>query len=238
MPQLVSSAPDLQAAGSAAYLSGEQPHKRNSLSIPAHCADLQGSGGYKFTLCVLRAVHCRRYTRPASSWLSNLPATSLSIPNHCADLQGSGGARGQQVWPGGQHKFTRCVLYKENTDSQAALGLLGRNLHCKPGTLAVAGTKDKRACTSQHLTAWQVGASKSAESLMCKLHCKPGTLDVAATEDKRACTSQHLTAWQVGASMSTELLMCKLHCKLGTLAVAGTKDKRACTSQHLTAWQV
>ena len=41
-------------------------------------------------------------------------------------------------------------------DSQAALGLLGRSLHCKPGTLAVAGTKDKRACTCQHLTAWQV----------------------------------------------------------------------------------
>ena len=75
-------------------------------------------------------------------------------------MQGSRGrGRTGPPWPGGSNKFTRCVLYKENLDSQAALGLLSRNLHCKPGTLAVAGTKDKRACTVQHLTAWQVRAA-------------------------------------------------------------------------------
>lgn len=39
---------------------------------------------------------------------------------------------------------------------QAALGMLGRMLHCKPGTLGIAGTKDKRSVSAQHLTAWQV----------------------------------------------------------------------------------
>ena len=44
---------------------------------------------------------------------------------------------------------------------QAALGMLSRMLHCKPGTLGIAGTKDKRSVSAQHLTAWQVCSAAS-----------------------------------------------------------------------------
>ena len=39
---------------------------------------------------------------------------------------------------------------------QQCLGLLASLLHCKPGTFATAGTKDKRAVTVQHVTAFKV----------------------------------------------------------------------------------
>ena len=36
-------------------------------------------------------------------------------------------------WPGGpDNRFCQFVLQKENMDTQAALGLLARLLHCKP----------------------------------------------------------------------------------------------------------
>ena len=42
-------------------------------------------------------------------------------------------AREDAKWPGGpDKKFCQFVLQKENMDTQAALGLLARLLHCKP----------------------------------------------------------------------------------------------------------
>ena len=44
--------------------------------------------------------------------------------------------RQEERWPGGpDRKFCRFVLQKENMDTQAALGLLARMLHCKPSVL-------------------------------------------------------------------------------------------------------
>ena len=39
---------------------------------------------------------------------------------------------------------------------QQCLGLLSSLIHCKPGIFATAGTKDKRAVTVQHVTAFKV----------------------------------------------------------------------------------
>lgn len=46
----------------------------------------------------------------------------------------------------------RFVLYKENMETQDALSLLARLLWRKPGDFGIAGTKDKRAVTCQHVT--------------------------------------------------------------------------------------
>ena len=48
------------------------------------------------------------------------------------------------------------MLYKENIDSAHALGLMARLLRVSQSALSVAGTKDKRAVTVQHVTAFKV----------------------------------------------------------------------------------
>lgn len=52
-------------------------------------------------------------------------------------------------------RYCRFVMFKENLDTAAALAILQRMLRCGKGTLAVAGNKDKRGVTSQHVTAYQ-----------------------------------------------------------------------------------
>ena len=67
----------------------------------------------------------------------------------------AGGADGG--WPADSaHKFCRFVLYKENMDGSHALGCIARLLHIQQSSLSVAGTKDKRAVTVQHVTAFKV----------------------------------------------------------------------------------
>lgn len=72
---------------------------------------------------------------------------------------GSGGrsAGAENGWPtDSPHQFCRFVLYKENMDSTHALGFMTRLLHVSQSCLCVAGTKDKRAVTVQHVTAFKV----------------------------------------------------------------------------------
>ncbi len=71
-------------------------------------------------------------------------------------------------WPvDSAHKFCRFVLYKENMDSSHALGCIARLLHIQQSSLSVAGTKDKRAVTVQHVTAFKVLPSLCSYSLLC-----------------------------------------------------------------------
>ena len=73
--------------------------------------------------------------------------------------RGDGRQQQQQqrdAWPSADERFCRFALHKENMDSGAALALLGRSLHCAPGALGCAGTKDRRAVTVQHVTAHKV----------------------------------------------------------------------------------
>ena len=65
-------------------------------------------------------------------------------------------------WPSDRPKFLEFVLYKENKDTTSAVSLIARMLHLKTRSFSYAGTKDKRAVTSQKLTAFKVEASDLA----------------------------------------------------------------------------
>ena len=66
-------------------------------------------------------------------------------------------------WPPDRGNYCKFVLYKENKDTMEAVSLLAHLLKVKPSTLHYAGTKDHRAITSQHVTAFRV----TAERLLC-----------------------------------------------------------------------
>ena len=86
-------------------------------------------------------------------------------------------------WPmDSAHKFCRFVLYKENMDSSHALGCIARLLHIQQSSLSVAGTKDKRAVTVQHVTAFKVLPGASCADC-CALH---------ASSTQKPCVVQEL----------------------------------------------
>lgn len=75
--------------------------------------------------------------------------------------QGARGGGSDNPWPRGK-EYCRFVMYKEGKGTMDALSLLARFLKLKRGTrsLATAGTKDKRAITSQWVTAHRVSAQR------------------------------------------------------------------------------
>ncbi|XP_037414288.1 pseudouridylate synthase 7 homolog [Triticum dicoccoides] len=58
-------------------------------------------------------------------------------------------SRGSITWPYHLGKFLRFHLYKENKDTQEALRVIGKLLGLRPRSFRIAGTKDKRAITTQ-----------------------------------------------------------------------------------------
>lgn len=64
-------------------------------------------------------------------------------------------------WPRGKPKVVRMAVYKENTDTMTVANQLGRALRC--GRVGYAGTKDRRAVTTQWLTVSNVLPSKIVE---------------------------------------------------------------------------
>lgn len=65
----------------------------------------------------------------------------------------TGGAKGAGGGDGSAAaKFLQFVLYKENKDTSTAIATLARALHTRPQYFSFAGTKDKRAQTSQLVT--------------------------------------------------------------------------------------
>ncbi|KAJ1292027.1 hypothetical protein BS78_02G361500 [Paspalum vaginatum] len=71
-------------------------------------------------------------------------------------------SRGSTSWPYHMGKFLRFHLYKENRDTQEALGVIGKMLGVQPRSFGFAGTKDKRAVTTQQVTLFKVHASRLA----------------------------------------------------------------------------
>ncbi|RCV14140.1 hypothetical protein SETIT_2G402100v2 [Setaria italica] len=69
-------------------------------------------------------------------------------------------SRGSTSWPYHLGKFLRFHLYKENRDTQEALGVIGKMLGVQPRSFGFAGTKDKRAVTTQQVTLFKVHASR------------------------------------------------------------------------------
>ncbi|CAN6219628.1 unnamed protein product [Urochloa humidicola] len=71
-------------------------------------------------------------------------------------------SRGSTSWPYHLGKYLRFHLYKENRDTQEALGVIGKMLGVQPRSFGFAGTKDKRAVTTQQVTLFKVNASRLA----------------------------------------------------------------------------
>lgn len=58
-------------------------------------------------------------------------------------------------WPQGRGDHCQFVLYKENKDTMEAVSQISRTLKIKSSNFRYAGTKDRRAVTSQLLTAFR-----------------------------------------------------------------------------------
>ncbi|XP_010550930.1 PREDICTED: multisubstrate pseudouridine synthase 7 [Tarenaya hassleriana] len=71
-------------------------------------------------------------------------------------------SRGSEHWPEHLGKFLRFHLYKENKDTQEALGLIGKMLGVQPKSFGFSGTKDKRSVSTQRVTVFKQHASKLA----------------------------------------------------------------------------
>ncbi|KAL1828255.1 hypothetical protein DCAR_0207453 [Daucus carota subsp. sativus] len=71
-------------------------------------------------------------------------------------------SRGSKNWPENLGKFIKFHLYKENKDTQEALGVIGKMLGIQPRSFGFAGTKDKRAISTQRVTLYKVRASRLA----------------------------------------------------------------------------
>ncbi|KAG8648140.1 hypothetical protein MANES_09G154600v8 [Manihot esculenta] len=71
-------------------------------------------------------------------------------------------SRGSSHWPERLGKFLRFHLYKENKDTQEAIGLIGKMLGIQPRSFGFAGTKDKRSVSTQRVTVFKQHASRVA----------------------------------------------------------------------------
>lgn len=66
----------------------------------------------------------------------------------------------RKPWPAGFGNYCRFVLYKENMDTMEAVHKLTKFFHINKNMFQFAGTKDKRAITSQEVTVYRVKAEK------------------------------------------------------------------------------
>lgn len=71
-------------------------------------------------------------------------------------------SRGADGWPEDRGKFLRFHLCKENKDTQEALMVIGKMLGVQTRSFGFAGTKDKRAVTTQRVTIFKQEASRLA----------------------------------------------------------------------------
>ncbi|CAI9102589.1 OLC1v1000881C1 [Oldenlandia corymbosa var. corymbosa] len=71
-------------------------------------------------------------------------------------------SRGSANWPESLGKFLRFHLYKENKETQEAIGLIGKMLGVQPRSFGFAGTKDKRSVSTQRVTIFKQRASRLA----------------------------------------------------------------------------
>ncbi|OAE22414.1 hypothetical protein AXG93_2381s1100 [Marchantia polymorpha subsp. ruderalis] len=69
-------------------------------------------------------------------------------------------SRGRDDWL--KPKFLKFHLFKENKNTQDALMIIGRMLGVQPKSFSFAGTKDKRAVTTQQVTVYKQPAAKLA----------------------------------------------------------------------------
>jgi tRNA pseudouridine13 synthase len=64
------------------------------------------------------------------------------------------------AWPKERPPYLQFVLYKENLDTTNAMSIIAKHIHLRPNVFTWAGTKDKRAVTTQLVTAFKVFPEK------------------------------------------------------------------------------
>jgi len=74
--------------------------------------------------------------------------------------QDSSGKHRNTRWPSELGNYCWFVLYKENKDTMDAISLLSKLLKIKTGTFGFAGTKDRRAVTTQWVSVFRVRAEQ------------------------------------------------------------------------------
>ncbi|GAB6033495.1 multisubstrate pseudouridine synthase 7 [Chamberlinius hualienensis] len=72
----------------------------------------------------------------------------------------SGNRDVRRRWPPTRGNYTSFVLYKENIDTIEAISVISKILKIKPGAFTYAGTKDRRALTSQEITIYRTEARR------------------------------------------------------------------------------
>ncbi|CAH8499004.1 unnamed protein product [Heterobilharzia americana] len=85
------------------------------------------------------------------------------------NAKGSRRPRGKATGMAKSTPYCHFVLYKEGKDTLSAVQLLSRFLHVGPSVFSYAGTKDRRAITTQFVTVKGVN-SKTLSSLNTRLH--------------------------------------------------------------------
>ncbi|XP_050414065.1 pseudouridylate synthase 7 homolog isoform X2 [Patella vulgata] len=63
-------------------------------------------------------------------------------------------------WAANRPKYCKFVLYKENKDTMDTISLISKNMRVNTNLFQYAGTKDKRAKTTQEVTAFKVDAER------------------------------------------------------------------------------
>ncbi|CAC5413003.1 truD [Mytilus coruscus] len=71
--------------------------------------------------------------------------------------------RWKNEWPAGRGNYCQFVLYKENRDTMSAINDIARFLSVNRNIFQYAGTKDKRAKTSQEITVYRMFAERLEE---------------------------------------------------------------------------
>lgn len=69
-------------------------------------------------------------------------------------------SRPRSVWPRDRPDHTYFVLYKENKDTMDAVHNLAAAINTRPSNFSFAGTKDRRAVTTQWLSSWRLEPRK------------------------------------------------------------------------------
>lgn len=74
-------------------------------------------------------------------------------------------SRIRNTWPRNRPDYTHFILYKENRDTMDAIHLLASATNMRPANFCFAGTKDRRAVTSQLVSAWRLDPKKLLNSV-------------------------------------------------------------------------
>lgn len=85
-----------------------------------------------------------------------LSPTTIEEKKYIVVTRRSKSSRPRSVWPRNRPDHTHFVLYKENKDTMDAIHNLAAATNTKPSIFSYAGTKDRRAVTTQWISSWRL----------------------------------------------------------------------------------